>query len=378
MRFVLYTSVISPHQLPLAERIVAKLGCDNYLYVHTEEQTNERLKLGWSGRANSSLIRVLRADTPEAKEWLENADVMLAGDLRPLDLFERRSFKGLKTFYQTERWFKPPVGLFRVCLPSYFRMAYRFVKLLRGNKHFLCLPIGIHAACDIARLCGLFSWDLWCLIRTPELDCERMPGGKIHAKNRRGDNRYAAENMRLWGYYVAPSETQILPSNGVYDKKQSPIRVLWVGRLLNWKRVDVIIKAVGELSMQQKVSLDIYGRGPEEIRLKKIAEKYRGVVQFYPPIPIAEVRRVMREHDVYILSSNAYEGWGAVVSEALEEGMKVVGTYEAGASATLLPNSCLFHAGDWRQLLRILQGDLASCGIGDWSPEYAAKQILQL
>ena len=31
-----------------------------------------------------------------------------------------------------------------------------------------------------------------------------------------------------------------------------------------------------------------------------------------------------------------------VLSEALEEGMAVVGTYEAGSSATILPESILF------------------------------------
>ena len=63
-------------------------------------------------------------------------------------------------------------------------------------------------------------------------------------------------------------------------------------------------------------------------------------------MPVAEVRAFMRSHEVYVLPSNAYEGWGAVVSEALEEGMEVLGTYEAGSSATVLPQENLFHAGD--------------------------------
>ena len=62
----------------------------------------------------------------------------------------------------------------------------------------------------------------------------------------------------------------------------------------------------------------------------------------------------MREHDVYILASNEQEGWGATVNEALEEGMTVLGTYEAGASAALLPQGQLFHAGDWKALAKAL------------------------
>ena len=34
------------------------------------------------------------------------------------------------------------------------------------------------------------------------------------------------------------------------------------------------------------------------------------------------------------------------VEKALEEGMNVIGTYEAGASAAILPRERLYHAGD--------------------------------
>ena len=83
----------------------------------------------------------------------------------------------------------------------------------------------------------------------------------------------------------------------------------------------------------------------------------------------------MRNHDVYVLASNAYEGWGAVVSEALEEGMKVVGTYEAGSSATILPKECLFHAGEWKRLLESLQNGVHGVGIGEWTAANASKVL---
>ena len=133
-----------------------------------------------------------------------------------------------------------------------------------------------------------------------------------------------------------------------------------------------------------KITLDIYGTGPEENRLKKMAAEYGDAIKFHPPVPITEVRRLMREHDVYVLGSNGYEGWGAVVSEALEEGMKVIGTYEAGSSATMLPESCLFHAGDWRRLSRLLaqcaeekcHTALKGQGIGDWTANRAAEWLV--
>ena len=125
-----------------------------------------------------------------------------------------------------------------------------------------------------------------------------------------------------------------------------------------------------------KITLDIYGIGLEEAKLKRLAFKYGDVIKFYPPVPISEVRKLMREHDIFVLSSNAYEGWGAVVSEALEEEMAVIGTYEAGSSATILPESNLFHTGDWQRLAELLKGEVEKIEIGPWTIKYAAKFIV--
>lgn len=99
-------------------------------------------------------------------------------------------------------------------------------------------------------------------------------------------------------------------------------------------------------------------------------------VTFHQPVPVAEVRALMRSHDVYVLASTGEEGWGAVVSEALEEGMRVVGTYEAGASATILPPTNLYHAGDWRQLARILSRKIPHVDIGRWTAKSAAGRLV--
>ena len=92
----------------------------------------------------------------------------------------------------------------------------------------------------------------------------------------------------------------------------------------------------------------------------------------------------MRRHDVYVFASDENEGWGAVVNEALEEGMKVLGTYEAGASAAMLPDDDLFHSGDWRRLAELIarcaeekrEGRLAGQGIGEWTPAKAAERLV--
>lgn len=385
MRFVLYTNALSAHQIPLAREIAKLVSEDNFRYIYTSKD-GQKLQ---ESNATDGWIEYLPIE--QTNEWLEDADVMLVGGIRPIGLCERRAASGKTTFYMSERWFKPPIGILRLLHPKYFRMAWRIVRLIKNSDSFTYLPIGIHAARDMARLCGLFSGDLRCLFRAPELDFESKPGGRIFfsspslhlpatptAKSplqrpTTTTTKYCLDKMRMWGYFVAPSKFPHLNSHfQTQNSKLKMLRVLWVGRMLGWKRVDTIIKACKRLA---NAELDLYGSGPEEQKLRKLAEGYTTRIRFHSPVAIAEVRNLMRSHDVYVLSSNAYEGWGAVVSEALEESMKVIGTYEAGSSATILPCDCLFHTGDWKFLSqKLIEAECVT--IGDWTAEYAATGLI--
>lgn len=380
MKFVFHTNSVSPHQLPLAREIVKLVGVGNYRYVYTTPRTDERKKLGWANEDAEWIV--CEKEEPEiCRVWLDGCETLMSG-IREVGLFERRAKAGLKTIYASERWFKPRLGIFRLLVPSYFKMARRIVRLLEGSGSFWYFPMGVHAARDMARLCGLMHGDFGCLFCTPELEFERKPGGKIFlaTKSTKNTKKYCLDKMRMWGYFVEQGMGNRERGTG---NGPTSLKVLWVGRLLDLKRVDTIIKAVGEFhnlsfsntNSSLQLQLDIYGSGPAKKGLRKMAAKYGDLIKFHPPVPIAEVRRLMREHDVYVLASNGYEGWGAVVSEALEESMKVIGTYEAGSSATMLPESNLFHAGDWRRLKSLLAGEIVESGIGLFTAASSARYV---
>ena len=436
VKFVMYQDCVSPHQVPLAREIVATLGEGDFRYVYRDWAQSNRVDMGWTMVGAASWFLHIGTDPEEATSQIENADCLLTM-FRDVELFKRRHANGLRTFVQTERWLKPRCGILRLLSLSYRRMAREFVRLM-DEGGVVYLPIGIHAARDMARLCGLMHGDWRCLFRAPTLEFEHKPGGKIFSRVERVDRvewerKHCLDKMRMWGYFVESSEFGVKSSElkeeelessefgvksselqkGSLDQTHNSqltthnsqltthnsLKVLWVGRLLHLKRVDTIIQAVGYLSnlstpqtsqtsqtpqTSQTLLLDIYGSGPEEARLKKMAAKYGDAIKFHPPVPIAEVRKLMREHDVYVMSSNAYEGWGAVVSEALEEGMRVLGTYEAGACATILSEDDLFHADDWGGLARVLnrcmdekqRAVLRGQGIGLWTASEAARRLL--
>jgi glycosyltransferase involved in cell wall biosynthesis len=373
MRFVFYTNSVSPHQLPLARGMVKNLGEDNYRYIYTSPLSVDRKNLGWEIEEAKWIINE-KASPNKCHELLETCDILMSG-IRDFSIFERRIVARKKTIYTSERWFKPiPIfdfnyklqlhlpGWVRLLHPRYFDYARRIAKLLAGDNQFFYYPMGVWAKRDMELICKLF--------RVPRQLCQ--------------------SKMHLWGYFVEPS-TSSRPRPLTSTSKI--LRVLWVGRHLRLKRVDAIIRAVALANNQlqptsststhksNSIFLDINGFGPEEERLRKLATQLSRSelprISFHAQVSNTEVRELMRNHDVYVFGSNALDGWGTVVSEALEEGMRVVGTYESGASATILPETNLFHSGDWRALAKILSLEVPRVDIGRWNVKCAVEHLVE-
>ena len=376
MKVVLYSNKISPHQMPVFSRLVEHYGKDNCRYVHFERMSEERLKLGW-GEDNADWIIFAKYGDNVIDETLETCDVLITG-YRVVELFQKRHNKGLKTIYTGERWFKPPIGWRRLIAPWYFRMAWKMVNMIKRGD-VLYLPKGIWAARDVLFTQDILSGKIWRFWHKLEVDFERCPGGDIRCSGA------VVPNMKMWGYFVDSSGVRKVETASSTDR----CRFLWVGRMLDWKRVDTIIRASAYVAgNNHPCTVDLYGCGEYEPQLRKLASKLdvEDVVRFYPPVSIQDVRNVMRAHDVFILSSDQFEGWGATVSEALSEGMTVLGTYDAGSSSTILDSEYLFEAGDWRGLADLmmkciaLQQDhlLHGQGIGKWSADYAASKLIEI
>ncbi len=368
MRLTLVTNIISPHQLPLARQIVAHLGANAFRYVATEPVQAERAQLGWvEGAPLPWVLEPWRGGEAAraADIWLHEADVVLCGT-RDLDLFAQRLAGQKLLLYMAERWFKPPQGVARLLHPGFLRMALRF-RSLAQSPGFHYLPIGYPAAQDMRTIC-------------------RLPGRNW-----------------LWGYFVDPPANfnshagQNHSGSGSLSvsKSKNPLRILWVGRMLKWKRVDTLIRAVALCRARNgNCGLRLVGSGEQERKLRHLAQQLgcQDKVIFDPPVPIAQVRAALQQADVYVLPSNGCEGWGVALNEAMLEGCCVVASQDAGSAATLIrqrENGLLFRPGDVsglaEQLLQLerdelLRQQLAAAGretmLSAWTPEIAANRLL--
>lgn len=113
-------------------------------------------------------------------------------------------------------------------------------------------------------------------------------------------------------------------------RESEDLGFLYWGRLIDYKRVDLLIEAVRQTGDR----LQIVGSGPIEDQLKAQAAGMANVT-FHGRLPDEELKRVMAQCRAVLFA--AYEDFGIVPVEAMAAGLPVVAYAEGGAAETVLP-----------------------------------------
>ncbi len=139
-------------------------------------------------------------------------------------------------------------------------------------------------------------------------------------------------NVFEWGYF-----TELSPYRKAAHTADSTSRpkLLFVGSLDERKNIISLIKVMSEPKFKD-IHLSIVGDGPLRNEVIALASRCSNI-EYLGVKPNDEVRRIMDRHDILILPS-LFDGWGAVVNEALSCGMRVICSDRCGA-ATLLGES---------------------------------------
>jgi glycosyltransferase involved in cell wall biosynthesis len=119
--------------------------------------------------------------------------------------------------------------------------------------------------------------------------------------------------------------------------------VLFVGRLIEIKGVENLIRAFAGFSVSDNVGLLIVGDGPERNRLKKICIDLNltNVNFILPPDERAELYPYFLLCDILVLPSitlKCHEEWGLVVNEAMSIGKPVIVSGSVGCAYELVKN----------------------------------------
>jgi len=118
------------------------------------------------------------------------------------------------------------------------------------------------------------------------------------------------------------------------------VRFAFVGRLVDWKGVDLLLEALSKTSCVPTIELEVFGAGSEDAALKAQTERLglRERVTFHGFVPQEQTARQLSRLDGLILPS-LYECGGAVVLEAMASGLPVIAT-RWGGPADYLDDTC--------------------------------------
>lgn len=145
-----------------------------------------------------------------------------------------------------------------------------------------------------------------------------------------------------------------------FDLRLERRRFLYSGRLVPWKRVDLLIGAFAEVAESlPEWDLLIAGGGPLEAELRNmVPERLRARVCFTGFLQMPDVRNCYHLSKVLVHPSQ-FEPWALVINESVAAGMAVIATDVTGAAVELVRhnvNGMLVAPGSQRELERAMSG----------------------
>ena len=165
--------------------------------------------------------------------------------------------------------------------------------------------------------------------------------------------------------------------------------------MIDWKHPELVVKIAAYLK-ELPFHITMIGGGELEEEVHSLAEEL-GVTDkitfagFRGP---EEVRAAMEESEIYLVTSDRKEGWGAVVNEAMNSGCVVVADHMIGAAPWLIrqgENGRMYRDGEEQELFRTVERLLRDPGecrrlgenaqqtiLGEWNARTAAERLIEL
>lgn len=126
-----------------------------------------------------------------------------------------------------------------------------------------------------------------------------------------------------FAYFVADTQ------NSMPEGPNHSVQFVYVGSDIHLKGVDLIVLALEGLPGHEGI-FRFVGVSEDAFEKYNVSESLKPKIRFLGPMPNDEAQKVIAASDVLILPSR-YDGWGAVVSEALLGGTRVIVSTEVGA-----------------------------------------------
>lgn len=360
MNIAYFSNFINHHQANVSDELYA-LTNGNYTFVELCPIYDWLLKGGYSDL--SSRPYVLQAWKSEenyrkALELLETSDVALFGGPEALSLEVKRAKTGKLTFDVSERWLKR--GWINLVSPRLLKFFWYYYTVFAHQN--------VYKLCSSAYACG----DHY----------------KLHSFK---------DRCYKWGYFTKVEEFPIETSANFVSIEGTELHLMWCARFLQWKHPELPIKLAKRLTDKgYKFKLDMFGTGEELEKSKQLAGELgvEDVLSFRGNLPNEEIILEMRNHHIFLFTSDKNEGWGAVLNESMSNGCAVVASNAIGSVPFLIKdgaNGLVFESEnldsfenkvislmDSSKLRQSLSRNAVNTMRTVWSPQNAAHSLLDL
>ena len=203
--------------------------------------------------------------------------------------------------------------------------------------HFPCTFRGITCLTNFTcpSMAVLHNIDVHLLQKKPKLAAELNRYCNIGGRNEHICNTVSACLSRKCVPVFSGIDEALIPNLDWIERKMAQrkdrVRIVYAGKLISLKNVDVIIKALQCVSFEYQC--EIIGDGPEKKHLEDMARGCSNIV-FRGKMSREATIKKMREADIFVMVSSP-ETFGLVYIEAMAQGCITVGSKNEGIDGIL-------------------------------------------
>ena len=324
MKLTFVSNYINHHQIPLSNELYGKLG-EDYTFIQTEPMEEERIKMGWGGDFDKlPYLKKYYEDEYECKKLIMTSDIVVFGGCDDESYISDRLNEGKPVIRYSERLYKE--GQWKCISPRGLMKKY--------HDHTRYSDAKVYLLCA-----GAYVADDFNIIKA-----------------------YRGKRFK-WGYFPEFIEYSEDERKARRDERRShsEMEILWAGRLIDWKHPESVIK-LSRLLTGKGIAhkIKVVGDGPMKKELEDAINKHSlsESIELLGQRNPEDVRKLMDTADVFLMTSDYKEGWGAVCNEAMNSGYVVVASHAAGAVPTLIKhrqNGLIFPSGDFTKMADLIE-----------------------
>lgn len=250
------------------------------------------------------------------------------------DIVHVHNFKGFSLAFNAIRSLNMP---FIFTMHDYFLECFK-ENLFRSDNTICQSP---------PLLCRLYA-SIQCYLKNNKPDIVTAPSQFVIDKLKKGGFFHKVRTMKL------PLGIEIENSKKI-EKKYGKINIIFVGRLNEYKGVDILLNAFIQLK-NPDIHLHIIGEGVEKEKLKKIAENKTNIT-FYGFVSETQLIELYETANITVVPSIWYETFGIVIIESFKYSTPVIAS-NIGGFPELIENDYngfLFEPGNVGELKKLLE-----------------------